>query len=82
MYTNTIAYASLIVPEKHKLDVNSVFNTAEDFGGSLGVDLFMSIFALTQHNGLGMFTGGTIIFSLIIGISVIMLLCIKQTYKR
>ena len=82
MYTNTISHASTLVPPTHASDINSIFNTAENFGGSVGVDLFMSIFAFSQRSGAGMRTGGTIVFLLIVLCSAAMVICVLLTYTR
>lgn len=82
MYTNTISHASTLVPPAHASDINSIFNTAENFGGSVGVDLFMSIFALSQTSGAGMRAGGTIVFLLIALCSAAMVICVLRTYAR
>lgn len=54
-FSNTISNASLNVPKQNTADVNSLFNTLQQFAGSIGVGILAAIMAASQNNGSGSF---------------------------
>ncbi|WP_418287607.1 MFS transporter [Lactobacillus delbrueckii] len=85
-FANTISNASTLVDRKNVADVNSSFNTLQQFAGSVGVSLATALISLAQKTGQGTlgqrsYQGGRYDFIMFSCLALVTLLAIWQNFR-